>query len=139
VTRIVLDTDMVTLLREGHPAVGRRFPETGPGEVGVTVITVEEQLAGWFALLRKSSAPEKMAFTYAMLAATVKYYAGFPILSFGLPAIARYHALKGMRLNVGSMDLKIAAIALEANCAVVTRNVRDFRRVPGLNVEDWSG
>ncbi len=43
-----------------------------------------------------------------------------------------------MRLNVGKMDLKIAAIALEHGCIVVTRNERDFRRVPGLVVENWA-
>jgi tRNA(fMet)-specific endonuclease VapC len=46
--------------------------------------------------------------------------------------------LKALRLNVKKMDLRIAAIALENSAIVVTRNLRDFQRVPGLMVEDWT-
>ena len=42
------------------------------------------------------------------------------------------------RLNVGGMDLRIASIALELAATVVTANTRDFTRVPGLSVVDWS-
>ena len=42
------------------------------------------------------------------------------------------------KLNVGGMDLRIAAIALENNATVVTRNVVDFQRIPGLLIEDWA-
>ncbi len=60
------------------------------------------------------------------------------ILSFTEPAVHRFQALLRMKLNVGGMDLRIAAIALECGAVVVTRNLRDFQRVPGLVVHDWS-
>jgi tRNA(fMet)-specific endonuclease VapC len=43
-----------------------------------------------------------------------------------------------MKLNVKKNDLRIATIALEADATVVTANVHDFARVPGLPVEDWT-
>lgn len=43
-----------------------------------------------------------------------------------------------MKLNVGNMGLRIAAIVLEEGGVLVARNARDFRRVPGLTIEDWS-
>jgi tRNA(fMet)-specific endonuclease VapC len=49
----------------------------------------------------------------------------------------RYETLKRMNLNVRKMDLRIAAIVLEHTGVLATRNVRDFRRVPGLLIEDW--
>ena len=50
----------------------------------------------------------------------------------------RFETLKAMRLNVGANDLRIAAIALENDATVVTRNTRDFERVPGLRIENWA-
>jgi tRNA(fMet)-specific endonuclease VapC len=61
-----------------------------------------------------------------------------PILSLTEPAIARYKELLRMRLNIGKMDLRIAAIVLEVGSTLVTRNTRDFHRIPGLVTVDWS-
>ena len=60
------------------------------------------------------------------------------ILDFTEPAIIRYNALLALKLNVGKMDLRIAAIALEAGATVITRNLRDFQRVPELACENWA-
>jgi len=61
-----------------------------------------------------------------------------PVLPFSEAAILRFDHLRTLRLNVGSMDLRSAAIALENDLTVITRNRRDFGRVPGLKIEDWS-
>jgi len=53
-------------------------------------------------------------------------------------ALAEFETLVKAKLNVKRNDLRIAAIALELGATVVTRNRRDFGRVPGLLVEDWS-
>jgi tRNA(fMet)-specific endonuclease VapC len=52
--------------------------------------------------------------------------------------MVRYDGLRTQKLNVGANDLKIAAIALELGLTVVTRNQRDYDRVPALVTEDWS-
>ena len=53
-------------------------------------------------------------------------------------AIQEYRQLKALKLNVGKKDLCVAAIGRELRATVVTRNLSDFARVPGLVVEDWS-
>ena len=69
--------------------------------------------------------------------ALADYRVSYPV-TFSEPAIIRYNALLALKLNVGKMDLRIAAIALEANATVITRNLRDFERVPGLACENWA-
>lgn len=61
-----------------------------------------------------------------------------PILDFDAAAAGEYQSLSEARLRVGTMDLRIAAIALAHNALLVSRNLADFQRVPGLKVEDWT-
>jgi tRNA(fMet)-specific endonuclease VapC len=138
VSSYVLDTDTLSLYRWSHPAVSRRVASCPSGGPAITVISAEEQLTGWYTMLRRVRQRDDIAIAYQSLADTIAFLARFPILSFPVPAILRYEGLKAMRLNVGAMDLRIAAIALESGCILVTRNTRDFRRVPGLVIEDWS-
>ncbi len=79
-----------------------------------------------------------MAAVYQRMARTVAFYAALPILTFPEPAITRYDTLKRQKIRIAKTDLRIAAITLELDATVVTRNVRDFRKVPGLRIEDWS-
>jgi tRNA(fMet)-specific endonuclease VapC len=134
----VLDTDLLTLYYHGDPAVVRAIDARPPEVLAITVVTVDEQLTGWYTLTRRARQPAEIARAYGQLADAVVRLARWRILPYNESAIARVAQLKAFRLNVGLMDLRIAAIALEHGAVVVTRNLRDFVRVQGLDVEDWS-
>jgi tRNA(fMet)-specific endonuclease VapC len=134
----VLDTDILTLVQEGHTVVGQRFLAQRPEDVAVTVLTVEEQLSGWYTELRKAKRPEKLARAYRRLAETVRFLSQLQIVLYDEPAIQRYEELRSQKIKIGRMDLRIAAAVLERGAVLVTRNARDFRQVPGLQVVDWS-
>jgi hypothetical protein len=61
-----------------------------------------------------------------------------PVVVREVVSSSRNNRPAAIMLNVRKMDLCIAAIALELQANVVTRNVRDFERIPNLVVEDWS-
>ena len=134
----VLDTDMLVLFQEGHGAVCRRVLSQPVDELATTAITVEEQLSGWYTLLRRAKDARQLARAYQRLVDSVEVLGQFHILSFTEPAIERFTYLKGLKLGVKHADLRIAAITLEHRGTLVTRNGRDFRGIPDLPIVDWS-
>ena len=130
----VLDTDMLTLVAEGHVAVGRRLLEQRAEDVAITVLTVEEQLSGWYTALRKAKQPRKLAWAYQRLADTVRFLARLQILTYNEPAMKRYEGLRKRKVKIKRMDLRIAATVLEHAAILVTRNIRDFKQVPDLQI-----
>jgi tRNA(fMet)-specific endonuclease VapC len=138
VSLYALDTDILSLYQRGHPVVCQRVAAHPLTDLAVTVISVEEQLSGWYALIRGTTRRDHLAIVYQSLADSIPFLARFSILPFPEPALLRFEQLVASRLNVRKMDLRIAAIALEYGAVVVTRNLRDFQRIPGLAVEDWS-
>jgi tRNA(fMet)-specific endonuclease VapC len=134
----VLDTDMLTLYYRGDAVVVQNLQSHAATDLAITVVTIDGQLTGWYTLTRRARQPAEIAQAYGNLADAVVRLSKWRILPYTEPAIARVAQLKGQKLNVGLMDLRIAAIALEHGAVVVTRNRRDFSRVPGLTVEGWS-
>jgi tRNA(fMet)-specific endonuclease VapC len=111
----VLDTDTLVLFQQGHEVVCRRVLSHTIEELAISVITVEEQLSGWYTLLRRAKSVETLE-----------------------RAIGEFQRLKAQKLGVKHMDLRIAAITVEHAGTLVTRNTRDFQRISGLAIEDWS-
>jgi len=134
----VLDTDILSLHQKDHPQVKLSVDAHLSDDLAITVMSVEEQLAGWYRQLRKNQSSAQLAQVYRRLAQCVRSYARWQLLDFTVAAIQRLQQLKKLKLNVGGFDLAIAAITLEHGGILVSRNLRDFQRVPGLIVEDWS-
>jgi tRNA(fMet)-specific endonuclease VapC len=134
----VLDTDMLTLVQEGHPGASQRFLATPAHELAITVLTVEEQLSGWYTQVRKAKRPDRLAWAYRRLAQNVGFLARLQIVTYDEAAIQRCDQLRKQNVKLKTFDLRIAAIVLEQKAILVTRNKRDFEKVPGLPVEDWS-
>ena len=134
----ILDTDAVSMYRLGFPKLVARIVAEPPGVITATVITVEEQLTGWQAYLRQAKSDAQRAVAYQRLTDSVRTLSDMHIVTFSEAAIRTYRSLLALKLNIGGMDLRIAAIALEEDAVVITRNLRDFGRVPGLACEDWA-
>ena len=65
-------------------------------------------------------------------------YRNAQILDFDEKATADFQEFKSQKIRVGTMDLKIAAIAVSQNAILVSRNSSDFMQIPNLLVEDWT-
>lgn len=109
----ILDTDHISLVQRGNQNIALRSAGIPPEFIAITVISVEEQLRGRLSLAK------------------------FSILDFTAESKDRYLELK-QDIKIGKQDLKIAAISLSVNGIMVTRNHRDFSKVPNLRIEDWT-
>jgi tRNA(fMet)-specific endonuclease VapC len=61
----------------------------------------------------------------------------FSLIAFDARAADEFDLLRRLKVRIGSIDLKIACIALVHNVLLLSANLRDFQQVPGLRVEDW--
>jgi tRNA(fMet)-specific endonuclease VapC len=138
VSLFLLDTDHLTLYQMGHSQLLQNVARHVTDQLAISVITVEEQLAGWQRALRQARDDTRREQIYQRMARTVEELSGWLVLPLTQSALGRHASLVRRRLNVGSNDLKIAATALENGAVVVTRNLRDFQRVSGLSCEDWT-
>jgi tRNA(fMet)-specific endonuclease VapC len=73
-----------------------------------------------------------------MLARLLRDFAAAPILPFDAAAAATFDELTSRRLRMGTMDLRIAAIAVSLGLVLLTRNVGDFGEVAELKTENWT-
>jgi tRNA(fMet)-specific endonuclease VapC len=138
---IILDTDHVTVLRypehSQHAALSARMGRSADLDFATTAVTVEEQMRGWLAAIRRARKVHGQILYYSRLVSLVRFHGKWRILPFNEPAADRFESLRKERIRIGTQDLKIASIALSHEALVLSANLRDFQQVPGLRVEDW--
>lgn len=140
---ILLDTDVLSSLQHGEgeevSILRNRVAHSTPNNlVYVCIINFEEQLRGWLDWIAKAKTIEHQVFRYRKLHGLLEDYKARLVLDFDQDSALRFQELKKQKIRIGTMDLKIAAIALTNRATLISRNLSDFREVPGLQVEDWT-
>ncbi|MFM6912535.1 MAG: type II toxin-antitoxin system VapC family toxin, partial [Dolichospermum sp.] len=110
-----------------------------PSSIFITVVTFQEQLSGRLKQVNSNSQKtEKLISAYRDLRNLRDFYSSVNLLDFNEGACEYFKKLRQQRINIGTQDLRIAAIALVKNAILVTQNYQDFIKVPDLKMEDWT-
>lgn len=138
----ILDTDHLSLLEWDNAdslSLQMRLETVPPEQVATTVINYEEQMRGWLERAARANDRDRLISAYSRLLIHIKTFEGIPLLPFDSNAADALESFQKAKIRIGTMDLKIAAIAFANDATVLTRNIAHFGKVPGLKVEDWSG
>ena len=127
----MLDTNMVSdLVRSPQGAVAHRVAAAGEGALCISILVAGELEYG---IRKKGSAA--LATRLRAVIATLQ------VVPFASPAEAEYGRVRDILTKagtpIGPIDFLIAAHALALDLTLVTANIREFSRVPGLRVENW--
>ena len=137
---LILDTDHVVEFQKGASPEAMRLKErlNRAGEpYATTIITVEEMMRGWLAAIRRTTDPIRQVSAYGRLRQLFRFFATWGVADWTVASAAEFTTLKSKKTRIGSMDLRIASIALSNNATLLTRNLKDFRNIPDLRCEDW--
>ncbi len=139
---IILDTDCISLLQRENIIAGSQLQKKLDGfsqdDIFTTIISFEEQMRGWLAFVARSKTPGEQIYAYQRLYSFLNNYRNALIVDFDEKAVEVFQKLKSSKTRVGTMDLKIAAIAIANDAILVSRNLSDFAQIPGLTVNDWT-
>jgi tRNA(fMet)-specific endonuclease VapC len=129
----MLDTNIcIYLIKKNRPEILRHLRRTEPADVCLSAITVSELTYG----VEKSARPERNR------VALTRFLAPFTILPYDDHAALQYGRvraqLEAMGQPIGALDTLIGAHALSRNLILVTNNIREFQKIQGLRVENWT-
>lgn len=138
---ILLDTDHLTVLGfpddSRHAALTGRMRTSSERMFAFMVVSVEEQMRGWLAEIKRRQDVHKKIPAYDRLGKLFDFLSEWDVVPFDGPAADEFKRLRKERIRIGAQALKIASIALVHDALLLSSNLRDFRRVPGLRVESW--
>ena len=94
-------------------------------------------MKGHLAEIARIKDPDRLIRIYGRAQQAVAGFQKWLILPWDASAVTLFKRLRDARLGIGTMDLRIASIVIATNATLLSRNLRDFARVPELKVEDW--
>jgi tRNA(fMet)-specific endonuclease VapC len=137
---ILLDTDHLSVFtdeRDSRHALLNTRMEAATEQIACTIVSVEEMLRGWLAIVHRLRDVHRQIPAYRRLGQLFNVLSDWEIVPFDERAADQFAILRRQRIRIGAMDLKIASVALANDALLVTANLRDFSLVPQLRCENW--
>ena len=134
------DTDVLTGILRGNAEFVRRAAATPAAEHAVPVVVIEEILRGRLSVIRRAESGQSQLSVeqaYALFAEAVSDLRHMQILHYNAEAHALFTDWRQRKIRVSTHDLRIAAVCVSHSATLISRNRRDFERVPGLRVDFW--
>ena len=131
--RYMLDTNIcIYVIKHKPEKVFKKLQEVDPSDVCISSVTYAELVHG----VEKSAAVDKNRLALAMLLANIE------ILDFDVNAAESYGKIRAdlekKGTPIGPLDMMIAGHAMSLDHTVVTNNVKEFKRVSDLKIENWA-
>lgn len=136
----VLDTDTISRLFAAHSRVLMRRNSVPSSEIAITIVTRIEILQGRFDFMFKAATGQELLRAQLWLNQSLQDLARVEtVLAIDSAAATEFDRLRQHKKlkKIGRGDLLIAAITLANRATLVTRNLKDFRQVQGLQIENW--
>ena len=140
--KYLLDTDHISILQKQsgpeYVALIARLAQVRRADLAFCIVSFHEQVLGCNTYLAQAKTTADVERGYRMFHRVLSAFAAAQVLPFDSNAALVFDGLVGQRVRIGTMDLRIAAIALSQGLTVLTRNARDFGKVPGLVIDNWT-
>ena len=138
---LVLDTDHLIELGYQSTSGKRLSKRLGRSDLPavITIVSVHERIGGALSRINQINAASvgELVLAYDSLTNITDYLHGFTRLPFDKEAAAQFLKFRKQGVRIGTMDLRIACIVMEHDAVLLTRNSKDFDKVPGLKFENW--
>ena len=136
----LLDTDHISVLTDdrhrSQSVLIQRLKEH-QDRIALPLVALEEHLRGLLGLIHRYTEIDRQLWGYHRLFQSLLRIREADIIPFTALEADYFKSLQKQRIKIGTQDLKIAAIALTHDALLVSNNLKDFKRIPGLKVESW--
>ncbi len=137
---IAFDTDVLTEILLGNTEYVSRVSGIPASLQAVPIIVIEEIMRGRLNIIRKAEAGKSgisIERAYELFQNTFCDFRRVHYLSYTSRAESLYQKWRKQRVRISTHDLRIAAICVAHDSVLISRNRRDYKRVPDLQVEFW--
>ena len=140
--KYLLDTDHLSILQrqagKDFSNLSMRMVQYPLSDFAVSTVTFHEQMLGSHTYINRARNLNDVVKGYEMMTRLVTDFKVLPLISFDAGAATTFDQFQAQRIQLAKMDARIAAIALSRGLILLTRNHRDFGKVAGLLIEDWT-